>query len=61
MTICSGCSDYFEDSQLICDANELIGFSVMGDSIEKNFPAICKIIFFINRILLLFYFYLLYV
>ena len=42
----SGCSHYFE-------ANQVIYYSVMGTSIESSFRVICKIIFFVNRILLL--------
>ena len=38
---------------MIYDANRLTGFSVMEISIERNIRAICKIIFFVNRILLL--------
>ena len=51
----SGCSHYLETSQVIYDANRLIGFSVMEISIEINrsFRAICKIIIFVNRILIL--------
>ena len=37
---------------MIYDANQLTGFSVMGISIEGNFRTICKIIFFVNRLLL---------
>ena len=48
----SGCSHYLEASQVIYDANRLIGFSVMGISIERNFRAIGKTIF-VSRILLL--------
>ena len=39
-------SGYFE-------ANQVIYYSVMGTSIERSFQVICKIIFFVNRILLL--------
>ena len=49
----NGCSHYLETSQVIYDADWLIGFSVMRTSIEKSFWAICKIIFFVNRIPLL--------
>ena len=41
-----------EASSVICDANQLTGFSVMDISIEGNFRTICKIIFFVNRLLL---------
>ena len=44
----SGCSHCLEASQVVCDANWLTGFFVMGSS-----RAICNIIFFVNRILLL--------
>ena len=49
----SGCSHYLEVNQVIYDGNRLTGFSVMGISVERNFRAICKIIFLVNRILLL--------
>ena len=49
----SGCLHFFEASQVVCDANWLTGFSVMGISFEGSSQAICKIIFFVNRILLL--------
>ena len=49
----SGCSRYLEASQLIYDADRLTGFSVMRISIKGQFRAIFKIIFFVNRILLL--------
>ena len=49
----SVCSHYLEADQVTYDANRLSGFSVMEISIERNFQSICKIIFFINRILLL--------
>ena len=49
----SGCLHYLEASQMIYDADRLTSFSAMGTSIEKSFRAICKIIFFVNRILLL--------
>ena len=38
---------------MIYDAVRLTGFSVMETSIERRFRAICRIIFFVNRILLL--------
>ena len=49
----SGCSHCLEVSQVVCDANRLTGFSVMGTSFEGSSRAICKIIFYVNRILLL--------
>ena len=49
----SGCLHYLKANQVTYDANRLTGFSVMGISIERNFRTICKIIFFVNRILLL--------
>ena len=49
----SGCSHYLETSQVIYDADRLTGFSVIRTSIDRRFRAICKIIFFVNRILLL--------
>ena len=49
----SGCSHCLEASQVVCNANRLTGFSVMGISFEGSSRAICKIIFFVNRILLL--------
>ena len=49
----SGCSHCLEASQVVCDANWLTGFSVMGISFEGSSRAICKIIFFLYRILLL--------
>ena len=48
----SGCSHYLEGSQVIYDADRLTGFFVMGTSIERRLWAICKIIFFVNRVLL---------
>ena len=48
-----GCPHHLEVIQLIYHANWLTSFSVMGISIEKHFRAICKIIFFVIRILLL--------
>ena len=42
----SGCSHCLEASQVVCDANWLSGFSVMGISSEWSSRAICKIIFF---------------
>ena len=48
-----GCSHYLEASQVIYDANRLTGFSVMGISTETSIRAIFKIIFFVDRILLL--------
>ena len=49
----SGCSLCLEASQVVCDANRLTGFSVMGISFGGSSRAICKIIFFVNKILLL--------
>ena len=49
----SGCSHCLEPSQVVCDANRLTGLSVMGISFEGSSQAICKIIFFVNKILLL--------
>ena len=49
----SACSHYFENIQVISDANRLTAFSMMVISIEGSFRAIRKIIFFVNRILLL--------
>ena len=49
----SGCSHYLETSQMIYDADRVTGFSVIRTSIDRRFRAICKIIFFVNRILLL--------
>ena len=49
----SGCSHCLEASQVVCDANRLTGFSVMGISFGGSSRAICKIIFFVNKILLL--------
>ena len=49
----SGCSDYLEATKVIYDANRLTGFSLMKVFIESNIRAICKINFFVNRILLL--------
>ena len=49
----SGCSPCLEASQVVCDANQLTGFFVMGISFEGSSWAICKIVFFVNRILLL--------
>ena len=40
-------------SQLVYDANRLTGFLEMGNSIEGHFRGICKIIFFVNGMLLL--------
>ena len=51
----SDCLYYLEASQLIYKVNRLIGFSVMGISIKRHFRVICKIIFFVNRILLYVY------
>ena len=48
-----GCSNYLEASQVIYDANRLTGFSVMGIYTETSIWAICKIIIFVNRVLLL--------
>ena len=48
-----GGSHYLEASQMIYDTIWLTCFSVMGVSTKRNFPTICKIIFFVNRILLL--------
>ena len=48
-----GCSHCLETSQVVYDANQLTGFSVMGISFEGSSRLICKIIFFVNRILLL--------
>ena len=42
----SACSHYFENIQVISDANRLTAFSMMVISIEGNFRAIWKIIFF---------------
>ena len=44
-----GCLHYLEASQVIYDAKQLTGFSVMRTSIERNIQAICKTIFFVNR------------
>ena len=49
----SACSHYFENIRVISDANRLTAFSMMVISIEGNFRAIWKIIFFVNGILLL--------
>ena len=49
----SGCSHCLEASQVVCNANRLIGLSVMGISLEGSSRAICKIILFVHRILLL--------
>ena len=49
----SGCLHCLEVSQVVCDANRLTSFSVMGISFEGSSQAICKMIFFVNRILLL--------
>ena len=49
----SGCSHCFEASQVACDANRLTGVSVIGISVEGISRAIYKLIFFVNRILLL--------
>ena len=48
----SGCSLCLEAS-LVCDANRLTGFSVMGISFRGSSGAICKIIIFVKKILLL--------
>ena len=48
----SGCLNYLEASQVIYKANQLTGLSVMEISTEKNFRAICKIIFAVKRIIL---------
>ena len=49
----SGCSLCLEASQVVCDANRLTGFSVMGISFGGSSGAICKIIIFVKKILLL--------
>ena len=49
----SGCSHCLEATPVVCDANWLTGFSAMGISAEGSSRAIFKIIFFVNRILLL--------
>ena len=49
----SGCSHCLEASQVVCDTNQLADFSVVGISFEGSPRAICKIILFVNRILLL--------
>ena len=49
----SGCSHYLEASQLIYNPNLLTGFPVVEIYVERHFQAIWKIIFFLNRILLL--------
>ena len=49
----SGCLHWFKTSEVICDANWLTGFSVMGIFYEGTSRVIWKIIFFVNRILLL--------
>ena len=48
----SGCLHCLEVSQVVCDANWLTGFSVMGISVGESSWAIYKI-FFVSRILLL--------
>ena len=49
----SGCQPHLEASQLIYDVNRLSGSCVMRISIEGHFRAICKVNFYVNRILLL--------
>ena len=49
----SGCSHCLEACQVVWNANWLTGFSVMEISFEGSAQAISKIIFFINRILIL--------
>ena len=49
----SGCPHCLEASQVVCSSNLLAGFFLMGASFEGSSWAICKIIFFLNRILLL--------
>ena len=49
----SGCSHCLEASQVVYDTNRLTGFFVMRISFEGSYRAICKTIFFVNRILLL--------
>ena len=49
----SGCSHCLEASQVVCDVNRLTGFFVMAISFEGSSWAICKIVFFVNGILLL--------
>ena len=49
----NGCSHYLQASQVTYNTDRLTGFSVMGTSIERSLQAFCKIIFFVNRTLLL--------
>ena len=49
----SGCLHWFKTSEVVCDANWLTGFSVMEIFYERTSRVICKIIFFVNRVLLL--------